>query len=109
MGTLFSGTEGTAQVRRSPDVAAANPDTVRVSAADSAGVARRGDIETTINYKAKDSIRYDAANQIMYLYGDAHIDYGEISLDAAFIEINWRTAILTADGVVDSIGALTKK
>ncbi len=100
---FLSGPEGSAQV------APTRSDSILVTSPDTANAKRRGDIETTINYKAKDSIRYDAVNQIMYLYGDAHIDYGEIALDAAFIQINWKTNILSAEGLLDSAGVLQNK
>ncbi|MFB9865094.1 putative LPS assembly protein LptD [Rufibacter immobilis] len=109
---FFSGPEGSAQVRprRQDAPTATRPDTLVVSTpTDTANAQRRGDIETTINYKAKDSIRYDAVQQIMYLYGDAHIDYGEIALDAAYIQINWKTNIIDAEGILDSAGVLQQK
>ena len=40
------------------------------------------EIETTVNYKAKDSIFYDLRNQKIMLYGNSQIDYGEINLEA---------------------------
>ncbi|MBW3545070.1 MAG: LPS-assembly protein LptD, partial [Bacteroidetes bacterium] len=63
----------------------------------------QGDITTTIKYNAKDSILFDAANRIVYLYGDAAITYGDINLKAAQITINWVTSTLTAVGVKDSL------
>lgn len=109
MGGLFSSPDGIAQVRLSQTGTASPADTLGGSVTDTSGIAPRGAIETTINYDAKDSIRFDAINQITYLHGSAHVDYGEISLDAALIEINWRTGILTADGLIDSTGSLTQK
>ena len=63
-----------------------------------------GEIETTIQYTAKDSILMDIPNQIVKLYGEAKITYGEIELTAANIEINYLTKIITARGVLDSLG-----
>ncbi|AMM51486.1 hypothetical protein TH61_10305 [Rufibacter sp. DG15C] len=102
LAAVFTSLEGKAQVRPT------RPDTLSVSVRDTAKT-RKGDIETTINYKAKDSIRYDAIQQIMHLYGTAHIDYGEIALDAAYIQINWKTNTLTADGILDSAGVMQEK
>ncbi|WP_190300465.1 putative LPS assembly protein LptD [Rufibacter hautae] len=108
---FFSATEGSAQIR--PNRNRANlipkPDSIVVSSPDTANAKAKGDIETTINYKAKDSIRYDAVSQIMHLYGDAHIDYGEIALDAGYIQINWKTNIIDAEGILDSAGVLQNK
>ncbi len=69
----------------------------------------KGDITTTINYNAKDSILFDAANRIVYLYGNAKIDYGDIKLEAAQITIDWTQSTLTAVGVKDSLGKETGK
>ena len=63
-----------------------------------------GDIETTIQYNAVDSIQMDVANQIVNLYGDAKITYGEIELTAAQIEINYATNIISAKSYTDSLG-----
>ncbi len=65
-----------------------------------------GDIKTTIQYHADDSIYFDVAKQIIHLYGNGHIDYGEISLDAAYIQIDWVNNMLTAQGMPDSTGAM---
>ncbi|WP_051313497.1 putative LPS assembly protein LptD [Sporocytophaga myxococcoides] len=82
--------------------AAAVKDTTGTS--DSLNVKHKGDIETTIKYSARDSIRLDVVTQTAYLYGDAKINYGDITLEAEQIEINWATSTLTAVGVPDSTG-----
>jgi lipopolysaccharide export system protein LptA len=46
------------------------------------------DIETTINYNAKDSIFFDLKNQSLKLYGDTHIDYGNITLEASRTDVD---------------------
>lgn len=64
----------------------------------------KGDIKTTIKYDARDSVMMDLTGQIMYLYGDAKIVYGDTKLDAAFIEVNMKTNIIRAKAVKDSTG-----
>jgi lipopolysaccharide assembly outer membrane protein LptD (OstA) len=64
----------------------------------------KSQIETTINYSATDSIQMDAVNRIVYLFGNAKITYGNISLEAARIEINWNTNVMTAYPATDSTG-----
>jgi hypothetical protein len=64
----------------------------------------KGDIETTINYSAKDSIVATLNNQKILLYGDAKIKYGEIELEAQEIEIDYANNTLTAHGIRDSLG-----
>lgn len=65
---------------------------------------QRGDIETTINYSAKDSIRASFDNQLVWLYGDAKIVYGEIELEADEIMIDYANSTLSAHGRRDSLG-----
>jgi lipopolysaccharide assembly outer membrane protein LptD (OstA) len=71
--------------------------------------AASGDIETTINYSAEDSFYFDYQNRIIKLYGNARVTYGEISLEAAEIEMDWNTNTVYANGVVDSTGKLMGK
>ena len=46
----------------------------------------------------------DRVNEIVYLYGDAKIDYGEITVEAAVIVFDQRNNLLSARGVTDSTG-----
>lgn len=64
----------------------------------------RGDIETTIDYKARDSIFFDLQNQMMYLYGESNIDYGDISLSADRISLDYVTNNIQANYTLDSAG-----
>lgn len=67
---------------------------------------RKRDIETTVKYTARDSTVLDAITKITYLYGDAQVDYGNISLKADYIELNYLTNITNAKGTLDSTGKL---
>ena len=62
------------------------------------------EIETTINYSAKDSIFYDLKSQKIKLYGGSKIDYGEINLEAYEILVDWNDKTLDANFILDSIG-----
>jgi hypothetical protein len=64
----------------------------------------KGDIETTINYSAKDSILANMNNQMVWLYGEAKIVYGDIELEADEIVIDYDAGTLTAHGTRDSLG-----
>ena len=76
---------------------------------DSIAVEPQGDIETTITYDAEDSINFDVVNQIIHLYGNANINYGETSLQADYVELDWINNMLTARGREDSTGQVTGK
>ncbi|GAB3641816.1 putative LPS assembly protein LptD [Spirosoma arcticum] len=58
--------------------------------------------QTTVNYQAKDSTIYAADGQTVELYGDASVDYGDISLKADYIRINYLTNEVYAKGRYDS-------
>jgi hypothetical protein len=64
----------------------------------------KGDIETTINYSARDSIRASVDGKLIWLYGNARIKYGEIELEAEEITIDYGNNTLTAHGIRDSLG-----
>ncbi|HEY0740974.1 MAG TPA: putative LPS assembly protein LptD [Chryseosolibacter sp.] len=64
----------------------------------------KGDIETTINYSARDSIRATIDGKMIWLYGDAKIHYGEIELEAEEIIIDYANNTISAQGIRDSLG-----
>jgi hypothetical protein len=83
---------------------ALNPmDTVKANA-DSTKTAPKGDITSTITYSATDSINSSIDKKIMRLYGNAHIKYGEIELEANEIIIDYNLSTLYARGTLDSSG-----
>lgn len=61
-------------------------------------------IETTIFYSAKDSVFFDVVNQQVYLYGKSKIVYGNITLEADRIDIDWATDLLKATYTTDTAG-----
>ncbi|MBO0359291.1 LPS-assembly protein LptD [Hymenobacter sp. BT186] len=96
--------------------AGAAPDTtglVRQTGTDSlqlaAGNKRKGSVETTVKYAAKDSIRFNVQEKRAVLYDKANVDYGEISLKAAVITVDYSKNLLTAEGAPDSLGKVQDK
>ncbi|MEM7298291.1 MAG: putative LPS assembly protein LptD, partial [Bacteroidota bacterium] len=65
---------------------------------------RKGDIETTINYNANDSLFFDVKSQELFLYGDTHIDYGDISLEAERTSVDWNKRTIHSKYLADSTG-----
>ncbi len=59
-------------------------------------------LDGNINYYADDSIILDLENKKTFLYKNAHIDYGEIILDACFIEFNFENKTVRAKYCLDS-------
>jgi lipopolysaccharide assembly outer membrane protein LptD (OstA) len=67
---------------------------------------KKGEVETTIVYSAKDSINFSLDRKIVKLYGDAVVTYGDIQLDAELIVIDYEKSEITANGKPDSTGRL---
>jgi hypothetical protein len=59
-----------------------------------------------VDYKSKDSIRFDMNTSQVFMYGNAEINYETIDLDAAFIKIVFGSNELIAEGVKDTNGIL---
>ncbi len=78
-------------------------------ASKSDSIVAKGDIETTVKYSATDSILFSVDGQIVYLYGNAKINYDQITLEGAEIEINYNTNTLTAHPRIDSTGRMIGK
>lgn len=66
-------------------------------------------LEHNINQTAKTSIKQDLKNQKTYLYNEAKIEYGDMSLEAGRIIINNKTHEVYAYGITDTSGVYTQK
>ena len=64
---------------------------------------RRGQIESTITYTAKDSIQFDVTSKVARLYNGASVMYGDTDLKAALITVNYGTNTMQAEGKRDSV------
>jgi len=63
-------------------------------------------LEDEIIKDAKDSINIDIENKKIFLYGSAKIEYLDIKIESGFIEIDWKTNIITARPKLDSLEKL---
>lgn len=61
-------------------------------------------IESKVERSAQDSIVQDLKNKKVFLYGNAIVIYGDIKLEAAYIEFSFETNQVYARGVIDSTG-----
>ena len=84
-------------------------DSTKANAVDSTKIANKSDIQTTVNYKAKDSVNFNLKTQDIIMFNKAHVDYGEILLDADKIKVNYGTKILDAQGLPDTAGVMQGK
>lgn len=80
-----------------------NQDSVRIDTLKSNSRA----LQSIVDYTSE-NVYHDLKNKKSYLEHDAHVQYTDIDISAEFIEINWETGILFAEGKKDSIGRLIK-
>ncbi|MFQ3575528.1 MAG: putative LPS assembly protein LptD [Cytophagales bacterium] len=67
--------------------------------------AKKSAFETTVNYGCEDSIRFDVVNKKVYLFGKAHVNYGQMALKAERIMIDYSKEEVEAKGIInDSSG-----
>ncbi|MBT3646625.1 MAG: LPS-assembly protein LptD [Flavobacteriales bacterium] len=70
---------------------------------------RQSTLDHEVDYQSVDSMRVDLRTQMVYLYGDAVATYGDINLNADFIEISLKSNELMATGLPDSTGEIVGK
>ena len=63
-------------------------------------------IDELVKYQADDSIIFIVDSQMVFMYGKAKVDYGEVNLKAAQISIDQNKNIVMAEGAKDSTGKL---
>jgi hypothetical protein len=61
-------------------------------------------LDSPVIYSAKDSMRINVKEKKLYLYGDAEVNYKEINLKSAYIELDFGKNTLFAEGIKDSLG-----
>ncbi len=64
-------------------------------------------LDAPVEYTARDSMRYDIANEKIYLFGNASVQYQTMTLTADYIIFDWANNIVIAEGVPDSLGKLS--
>ncbi|MCB0667368.1 MAG: hypothetical protein KDC80_16185 [Saprospiraceae bacterium] len=60
-------------------------------------------LEDLVDYSARDSIIFDNANHLIYLYGEASIKYQSYSITADYIRVNLDSSIALAEQLPDSL------
>lgn len=79
-------------------------DSIVVTNPDSVVVFSRDTLSFPVSYKARDSMIYDIANNKVYLFGDASLQYDKVDLDAYYVELDWTTNTVVAETDKDSLG-----
>ena len=69
---------------------------------DSINRAKSNGIEDPISYEGTDSLVYDALNRTAYMYGNAKVDYQNMTLESEKIQLDLNKNVVYATGVADS-------
>lgn len=64
------------------------------------------ELKSKVHYSANSLISFDVAEDKVYLFDNAIIEFENITLKAAFISINWDAKTLYASGLPDSSGKI---
>ena len=94
---LFLTAEGMAQDSLAKD--SLKKDSVKVASNISTSA-----MKSKVKYTARDSMYFDIAKEQLYLYGNAKVDYQDITLTADYIVINYEDHTVHAEGYKDSLG-----
>jgi len=66
-----------------------------------------GGIDAEVKYSASDSLIFALDGGAVELFGDAHIEYADITLDAAYIRYEMDLNLVIANGLPDSTGTIS--
>ncbi|MBK9109109.1 MAG: LPS-assembly protein LptD [Saprospiraceae bacterium] len=61
-------------------------------------------LEVPVDYSARDRVRFEYAERIIHLYGDAYIKYQDMEIRAAYIRVELNKNLATAEPAIDSFG-----
>ena len=75
-------------------------------ALDSANRKRKNGIDAPVFYTANDSLTYDAATGMTYLYGNSNVKYENMDLTSDRIYMNLDSSIVHATGAKDTAGVI---
>ncbi len=84
------------------DTLALRLDSLRTDSLRVDSLARQSDLQSTVEYKSRDSTIMDVDGKQVHLYGEAEVTYGTINLKADYIRIDWTLNELFAKGTYDS-------
>ncbi|UPT65725.1 MAG: hypothetical protein M0D57_14515 [Sphingobacteriales bacterium JAD_PAG50586_3] len=97
---------GSGTVVEEPDSSTA--DTIPRNTVDSIKISPNA-LKSKVEYTAEDSIMFDVDKKMIYLYGKAAVKYDDIDLKADYININSETQVISAWGMLDSLGKIKGK
>ena len=80
--------------------AVAQDDTVNVVKEEKPSVG----LESRVEYEATDSLRFNIDQQMVYLYKEVDINYEDINLKSGYVDINFKSNLVYAEGLEDTAG-----
>lgn len=78
------------------------PESTRVETGNSA-------LKSMVTYGARDSMRFDLQNEIVFLYDSAYVKYESMTINAKYIRIDFKNNIISAQGDTDAQGNFITK
>lgn len=85
---------------------AASADTLLNPADSNKSAPKKFGLEASVKYKSFRKIHFDIKDRKVFLFDDATIEYGDIELKAAYIEIDFLNNTVFAKGIPDSTGKM---
>ena len=70
-------------------------------------IAQDETLKSPVKYHARDSMQVNITDEIVYLFGEATVDYEDMHLKADYIVIDMNKKELFAEGLTDSVGIVT--
>ena len=64
-------------------------------------------LDSRIDYNSSDSIVFDVDSGIVFLYNKAAVNYGDLKLNADYIQMDTKNNVVKAQGAKDSLGKLS--
>ena len=68
---------------------------------------KKSSIESPIKYKSDDSTKMSFKEEVIYLYGNAYVEYDNITITADYIEFRYGENMVVAKYTLDSLGNKT--
>jgi lipopolysaccharide assembly outer membrane protein LptD (OstA) len=68
---------------------------------------KKSSLENPINYKSDDSTKMSFKEEVIYLYGNAYVEYDNITITADYIEYRYGENMVVAKYTLDSLGNKT--
>lgn len=103
---LINGAQAHSFFSLPPDSLKRSADTLRKSIDTLSANDEETALDSKVDYTAEDSIRMEAENKKIYLFGKATVHYQDFDLKADYIEIDNNSHLITATGMPDSAGVM---